>query len=131
MPLLTNVIVTTARPTYNATTKITGPATTYLTGIEMHLEPDKEANFLAQSEGALDVHYTGHVDSGVDVAVGDTLTSIKLASDGVTDYPGASDGPATGSGNVEWRVTFHEETAPALLPERKLHITRVRGGGPR
>src|SRR5258708_7738266 len=114
MPLLTNVIVTTARASFNASTGVTTTESAYLTGVEMHLEPEKEMTWMAKSEGTLDSYYKGHVDTGVDIATGDTLISIKQL-DGVTDYPG--DGPATGSTNMVWKVVFHEEESAALIPE--------------
>lgn len=123
--LLKNVIISTGRGTYNAGTGITTPSTTqYLTGVAVHLEPDKQANLMFAQPGSLDAYYHGWADTGTDIATGDRLLSITLL-DGATNY--ATDGPLA---NTVWEVTFSEEQAAALLPSRYFRVVRKRGTGP-
>lgn len=126
MPLLTNVVITTARSTFDVTTRVTGVPITYLQRVPAHIEPNiGQVTFAAMPEAALTSDYIVTVDTGVDVVTQDRITSLML-TDGVTPWPG--DIPF--GTNEFWMVTYHVETGPVVLPSRVLYIKRVRGGGP-
>jgi len=124
MPLLPNVLLTTGRGTYNATTGITSSdATPYLSGVLACVMPDQESTLFALQAGLFEQHYHGWVDTGTDIAMNDQLMAIT-GLDGVTPWP--ADGS---SGNTVWRIAYHNETASGFIPQRYLHIVRTRAGG--
>ena len=124
MPLLTNVLVSTARGAYNSGTGATAAETTYLTGVPAHIGPVRATSIMLFGQAILGSDYEMDVASGTDIAQGDKLATITLL-DGVTAWPGDSSGS-----NVWYRVKHAAELGPVLLPTRKVFVERVRIGGP-
>jgi hypothetical protein len=128
MPLLANVLITTARSVYNSATKQTGKPVPYLQNVPASISPFRATAYTgmpANAPNLLEAAYLLHVDAGTDIAARDRITSITLP-DGVTRWPG--DIPAS-STNEYWEVIFVLEEAPDILPERGVYIRRVTGGG--
>lgn len=198
MPLLPNVLLTTARAAYSSVTGQTAQAGVYLSKIQAAMDEitiESAQKFLMDANGGiLRADYQVSVDAGTDIAVGDLITTIVLLRDGVTAWPAdqtttaiATTGSAIGATGVQtctpasmtaisvgtpllcdsgasqemvrvsavtsttftasfghthaanfslallntlWRVVFHREAAPGILPERTLFIERIFSGGP-
>ena len=137
MPLLANCLITTARGTFNATSKVTGPPAGYLTGVSAAVEPMQANSYtlLPTAAGAslLGNDYVVRLDSGVDVQTGDRIINCMLL-DGVTPYPpevqwaGVTQPGVIGA--EYWEVSFAQEESPFPLPERTCYVKRVRLKGP-
>ncbi len=130
MILLPNVLLSTARASYNPLTKQTSAAEPYLSAIPAHIAPVTARHLALLPEAAVGSEYYALVASGTDIAIQDELTSIVLP-DGITPWPG--DVIPAGNANaptITWRVQFVQESAPGLLTSRKIYLTRALASGP-
>jgi hypothetical protein len=124
--LLRNVVFDTVRPVRNTTTGITrvNPNGLYLSGIEGHMEPNRVGRLVPVSDAAVSAPYKLQVDTGTDIAQGDSIVNITRIQNG-QPYPG--DMQET---NVSWSVVHVTETSPVLLECRTVYLDRITGGGP-
>ncbi len=124
MILLPNVLLSTARSTYNAASDGTTSGTPYLSGIIAHIEPQGSNQLLVMPLNDMNLQYRCRVDPGTDIVIGDLVTAITYL-DGVTNYPFALP-----SQFGAWITRFAQESAPILLPSRLLVLEYVITGGP-
>lgn len=124
MPLLANVLITTARSVRNATTGTTAAPTTSLVAIPAHAEPMNAVKYAGFGDAAVSCDYVLVVDSGTDIVENDRISSMVLMSDGTTAWPDDQ------TAHEFFDVKMHLEQAALLLPARLLFVSRVRGGGP-
>ena len=124
MVLLQNVLINTSRSARNGSTGVTAAPTAYLSSIGAHAQPVGTAAYIKYGTAILGSEYEVSVDTGVDIATGDIITSITQL-DGVTPWPGNLSPGA----NVTWRVKHATEAAALLLPHRSVFIERTVKGG--
>jgi len=123
--LLKNVLLNTSRSVYNGSTGGTAAPTAYLTAVEAHGQPTTTRSLIQHGQAVVSSEYEFSVDTGVDVAIEDIITSI-MQLDGVTPWPGDR---ASNDTNVTWRVSYIAEAAALLLPHRTVYVVRVEKGG--
>lgn len=121
---LANVLLATARASYNTTTKATSANAAYLSGVVAHIERANAHAYIPLVAAGLEADYQAVVASGVDIVVGDRITSVTLL-DGVTPWP-ASPTPASGE---LWTVVFIREMSSTFFPRRLVFIARTTGAG--
>ena len=127
MPLLANVLVTTQRSSYNATTKVTSSFVAKLTAIPAHAEPMDEIKYAGFGADALSSDYVLAFDTGTDIIEQDRITAMVVITDGVTNWPADF---IYGGTNEFLTVAYKLERGAVLLPERLVFIKRSTGGGP-
>lgn len=119
--LLPNIIFSTSRSQYNATTGTTKPQNN-LMNIAGHIAPVRATQLAVLPPDAAGSQVVLTVESGTDIVIGDIITAMYL-NDGITVWP-AFNGAAT------YVVRFVQETAPLVLPTRIVYVEIVIATGP-
>jgi hypothetical protein len=126
-PLLQNVLITTERSTFTASSGVTSQANSLvLAGYPAFIGPNTETAYKVLPEQVLASEFIVKVESGTDIVEGDIFSSITLR-DGVTPWPGLN---LAENSNETLRVTFAKESTPGPLAHRIVYVGRERGGGP-
>lgn len=126
---LANVLITTARSTFDPATNATSAPVIYLENVLASIAPIKATQYAALPEGALRSQYVAKVDAGTDIATGDRIVKMTLL-DGITPWPGDTAAQDGSDPTSQWWVLFHQEQAPILFASRALYLGRETGNGP-
>lgn len=126
MGILDNVLVSSTRSPYNATTGVTSASNTpVLMQQAGHLSaldsPTTWETYRPLPAAALNSQFKLKVDMWVDIKEGDIITSITLL-DGVTPWPGVN--PLD-----TWRITYILPSTAGFLAYQMAYLDRVRAGG--
>ena len=129
MGVLNNVVVTTARRVYNATTGAAPPPTTWLTiPIPAHIEELERADYIILEAQGVEADYWFSVDVGTDILPDDQITNIVRIDTG-TPWPGPFFGVGA-QGQSTYTISLVWPSSPGFFDRYKVYVKRAIGGGP-